>query len=104
MGKLAARNTESEATIDSLNSKLVQIEKAKAKIQGEITEMTANLDQAEVVNAAMERKAKSFDKTITELKGKVDRLSYDLDVAQKETRNASSELFKVKSAYEETTL
>merc|ERR1711915_994497 len=64
--KLAATN------IDSLNSKLVQIEKAKAKIQGEITEMTANLDQAEVVNAAMERKAKSFDKTITELKGKVD--------------------------------
>merc|ERR1712117_893984 len=34
----------------------------------------------------------------------VDRLSYDLDVSQKETRNASSELFKVKSAYEETML
>merc|ERR1712029_1012638 len=52
----------------------------------------------------MERKAKSFDKTITEMKGKGDRLSFDLDVSQKETRNASSELFKVKSAYEETTL
>merc|ERR1712080_296216 len=37
-------------------------------------------------------------------KGKVDRLSFDLDVSQKETRNASSELFKVKSAYEETVL
>merc|ERR1712228_786444 len=34
--KLAARNTEAEATIDNLNAKLVQIEKAKAKIQGEI--------------------------------------------------------------------
>merc|ERR1719419_893541 len=53
----------------NLNAKLVQIEKAKAKIQGEINEMTANLDQAQVVNAAMERKAKSFDKTITEMKG-----------------------------------
>merc|ERR1712013_429965 len=53
---------------------------------------------------AMERKAKSFDKTITEMKGKVDRLSFDLDVSQKDTRNASSELFKVKSAYEETIL
>jgi len=31
-------------------------------------------------------------------------LTYDLDVSQKETRNASSELFKVKSAYEETVL
>merc|ERR1711947_53890 len=45
-----------------------------------------------------------FDKVIGEWKGKVDRLSYDLDVSQKETRNASSELFKVKSAYEETML
>merc|ERR1712114_108281 len=102
--KLAARNTEAEATVDNLNAKLVQIEKAKSKIQGEINEMTASLDQAQVINAAMERKAKSFDKTITEMKGKVDRLSFDLDVSQKETRNASSELFKVKSAYEETTL
>ena len=66
--------------------------------------MATNLDQAQVVNAAMERKAKQFDKTITEMKGKVDRLSFDLDVSQKETRNASSELFKVKSAYEETVL
>merc|ERR1712072_1594913 len=102
--KLAARNTEAEATVDNLNAKLVQIEKAKSKIQGEINEMTANLDQAQVLNAAMERKAKTFDKTITEMKGKVDRLSFDLDVSQKETRNASSELFKVKSAYEESVL
>merc|ERR1719477_60318 len=39
-----------------------------------------------------------------EMKGKVDRLSYELDVSQKDTRNVSSELFKVKSAYEETML
>merc|ERR1711913_268601 len=102
--KLAARNTEAEATVDNLNAKLVQIEKAKGKIQGEINEMTASLDQALVINAAMERKAKSFDKTISEMKGKVDRLSFDLDVSQKDTRNVSSELFKVKSAYEETVL
>merc|ERR1711936_581445 len=76
--KLTARNTEAEATIDNLNAKLTQIEKAKSKVQGEINEMTTNLDQAQVINAAMERKAKSFDKTITEMKGKVDRLSFDL--------------------------
>merc|ERR1712115_557818 len=52
----------------------------------------------------MERQAKHGDKVIGEWKGKVDRLSFDLDVTQKETRNASSELFKVKSAYEETVL
>merc|ERR1712200_25201 len=73
--KLTARLTEAEAAIDNLNAKLNQV-----------------------------RKAKQFDKVISEWKGKVDRLSFDLDVSQKETRNASSELFKVKSAYEETML
>merc|ERR1711892_1147394 len=102
--KLTARNTEAEATVDNLNAKLVQVEKAKGKIQGEINEMSVHLDQAQVINAAMERKAKQFDKVISECKGKVDRLSFDLDVSQKDTRNASSELFKVKSAYEEIIL
>merc|ERR1711964_504413 len=88
----------------NLNAKLNQVEKAKGKIASEISEMTSSLDQAQVLNAAMDRKAKQFDKVIGEWKGKVDRLSYDLDVSQKETRNASSELFKVKSAYEETML
>merc|ERR1712142_575087 len=102
--KLTARLTEAEAAIDNLNAKLNQVEKAKGKIAYEIAEMTSSLDQAQVLNAAMDRKAKQFDKVIGEWKGKVDRLSYDLDVSQKETRNASSELFKVKSAYEETML
>merc|ERR1712002_196845 len=96
--------TEAEAAIDNLNAKLNQVEKAKGKIASEIAEMSTSLDQAQVLNAAMDRKAKQFDKVIGEWKGKVDRLSYDLDVSQKETRNASSELFKVKSAYEESVL
>merc|ERR1712236_82299 len=90
--------------IDNLNAKLAQVEKAKAKIAAETNEMGNALDQAQVLNAAMERKAKQFDKVIGEWKAKVDRLAFDLDVTQKETRNASSELFKVKSAYEETVL
>jgi len=102
--KLTARLTEAEAAIDNLNAKLNQVEKAKAKIASESNDMANSLDQAQVLNAAMDRKAKQFDKVISEWKGKVDRLSFDLDVSQKETRNASSELFKVKSAYEETML
>ena len=102
--KLMARHTEAESTIDNLNAKLTQIEKAKGKLQGEINEMTVNLDQAQMVNATVERRAKQMDKVIGEYKGKVDRLSYDLDVSQKETRNVASEVFKVKSAYEESVL
>merc|ERR1719187_195144 len=102
--KLQARLTEAETTIENLNGKVYQIEKARNKLQGEIDDMTANLDQAQVLAATMERKAKHFDKVIMEWKTKVDSLSCDLDVSQKETRNASSELFRIKAAYEESVL
>merc|ERR1712168_1300233 len=102
--KLVARFTEAEGTLQNLNAKLAQVEKSKSKMQGELDNMVANLDQAQVLNAAMERKAKQFDKVIGEWKHKVDSLSFDLDCSQKETRNASSDLFKVKSAYEESML
>merc|ERR1719323_1214994 len=99
-----AKGEELEMTKMKLTARLTEVEKAKGKIASEIAEMTSSLDQAQVLNAAMDRKAKQFDKVIGEWKGKVDRLSFDLDVSQKETRNASSDLFKIKSAYEETML
>merc|ERR1712183_719373 len=43
-----------------------------------------------------------FDRIVGEWKGKVDSLGMDLDNAQKETRNISTELFKVKTTYDET--
>merc|ERR1711909_86591 len=67
-------------------------------------EMNISLDQAQILNNSMEKKAKQFDKIVCEWKGKVDSLGMDLDVAQKECRNASSDLFRVKSAYEESVL
>merc|ERR1712203_232096 len=102
MGKLQARLTEAESTIDNLNMKLAQIEKAKGKLQAEIEEMNIRLDQAQILNNSMEKKAKQFDRIVAEWKRKVDLLGMDLDVSQKECRNASSDLFKVKSAYEES--
>merc|ERR1711997_167737 len=54
--------------------------------------------------ASMEKKAKQFDRIANEWKQKVDSLGMDLDGSQKETRNASSELFRIKSAYEESVL
>merc|ERR1711994_24787 len=64
--------------------------------------MSAQADQANVLNAQMEKKARQFDKIVGEWKQKVDSLSMDLDITQKECRNASSELFRVKNAYEES--
>jgi len=100
--KLQARLSESQALIEQLSLKLQQIEKAKTKAAADAQEMMVQLDQAQLLNAAMEKKAKQFDRIVGEWKSKVDSLGMDLDNAQKETRNVSSELFKVKSAYEES--
>merc|ERR1712147_573929 len=78
-------------------AKAEELEMTKMKLAARNTEAEAAIDN---LNA----KLAQVEKTISEYKGKVDRLSFDLDVSQKETRNASSELFKVKSAYGETVL
>merc|ERR1711892_1590915 len=102
--KLQARLSESQSTIEQLNSKLFQLEKMKQKLQGDFNDMSVQLDQAQILNAAMEKKAKQCDRIVGEWKGKVDGLGKDLDEAQKETRNISSELFRVKNAYDESIL
>merc|ERR1719435_799219 len=102
--KLQARLSEGQATIEQLNGKLSQLERAKAKAQADLNDMAVQLDQAQILNLAMEKKAKQFDRIVGEWKGKVESLSMDLDVAQNETRNMSSELFKVKNAYDEAVL
>ena len=59
--KITDRKTEAEATNDNLNARHAQVEKAKNKIKGEINEITANIDQDQVINADMKRKAETFD-------------------------------------------
>ena len=47
------------------------------------------------MHTTMEKKARQFDRIVGEWKNKVDSLTMDLDNAQKDIRNVSSELFKV---------
>merc|ERR1712012_1084946 len=89
---------------EQLKAKLAQLDKARAKLASDLEAQAQALDQAQILNLAMEKKAKQFDRIVGEWKGKVDSIGMDLDSAQKETRNASSELFRVKSAYEEAVL
>ena len=102
--KLVARLTESQNMIELLNQKLAQVEKRKAKLQADATDMSVMLDQAQVMNSSMEKKAKQYDRIISEHKHKVDGLARDLDGSQNETRTISAELFKAKNAYEEAVL
>merc|ERR1711872_692694 len=48
------------------------------------------------------KKAKNFDKIVIEWKNKIDNLQAELDQTQVECRSYSTELFKVKTVYEES--
>lgn len=50
----------------------------------------------------MEKKQKQFDKLISEWKQKCEDISVELEHSQKESRSFSSELFKLKTQYEES--
>merc|ERR1712172_235052 len=78
--KLQARLSESQSTIEQLNAKLMQIERSKGKLQSDLNDMNNQLDQAQIMNSAMDKKAKQFDRIVVEWKQKVDSLSLDLDV------------------------
>ena len=94
--KLQARLSESQGLIEQLQMKLGQLEKAKGKLESDCSDMSLQLDQAQILNQKMEKLAKQYDRTVAECKNKVDGLGKDLDLAQNDTRNVSSELFKVK--------
>ena len=64
--------------------------------------MSLRVDQASVLYHQAEKKIKMMDKVIAEWKGKADSTSMDLNNSQKECRNASAELFRIKNGYEES--
>merc|ERR1711962_826934 len=66
--KLQARLTEAESTIENWNGKLYQLEKARTKLGVEIEDMNHQLDQAQILNNQMEKKAKHFDRIVGEWK------------------------------------
>jgi predicted nuclease with TOPRIM domain len=50
----------------------------------------------------MDKKQKQFDKLINDWKQKCEDITVELDATQKEARQYSTELFKIKTQYEES--
>merc|ERR550539_695803 len=89
--------------MDNLNNKLIAMEKGKLKVEKEIEEMGHHVAQANSLFTQAEKKIKSMDRVVVEWKRKADGMSNDLNDSQKECRNVSSELFRVKNGHAEAT-
>ncbi|XP_042212121.1 myosin heavy chain, muscle-like isoform X2 [Homarus americanus] len=99
--KLIARLDEAEAQIEELNVRNMNLEKNKHHITSEFEQVQVEVDRAQSMAIASEKRQKNFDRIIGEWKLKVDDLAAELDASQKECRSCTSELFHFKTVYEE---
>merc|ERR1719244_1041003 len=79
----------------------MNLDKIKSRAAAELENMQVECERASTLAASAEKKQKNFDKIICEWKMKVDDLSAEFDASQKECRNCSTELFRIKACYEE---
>merc|ERR1711887_531767 len=99
--KLQARLDEAEQQIDALNFKNASVEKSKGRLEADLETIHIDCNRASAAAAAEKKQKKNFDKIISEWKIKVDDLALEYDNSQKEVRNYSTELFRIKACYEE---
>merc|ERR1712183_924252 len=100
--KLNSRVQEAEETIYSLNTKIASTEKTKHRIESELEEISMEYERTHAAAIITEKRARNFDKVVGEWKAKADDLKAELEASQSECRNYSSELFRLKTAYDET--
>ncbi|KAL6736890.1 hypothetical protein Aduo_007192 [Ancylostoma duodenale] len=97
----AQKINELQEALDAANSKIASLEKTRSRLVGDLDDAQVDVERANAFANALEKKQKGFDKIIDEWRKKTDDLAAELDGAQRDARNTSTELFKAKNAQEE---
>ncbi|KAF1769637.1 hypothetical protein GCK72_001454 [Caenorhabditis remanei] len=97
----AQKINELQEALDAANSKIASLEKTKSRLVGDLDDAQVDVERANGVASTLEKKQKGFDKIIDEWRKKTDDLAAELDGAQRDLRNTSTDLFKAKNAQEE---
>merc|ERR1712045_323097 len=101
--KLQSRIVEAEETVDSLQTKIANVEKARGRLNGELEEMAMDYERVHAATLIAEKRSKDFEKIHAEWQSKANDIVAEIDASQNEGRNYSSELFRLKAAHEEVT-
>ncbi len=119
--KLQARVTEMQEQLGAANQRVGSMEKGRMRLQAELEDSQVDADrvcgdfgpleeyrkknvrnfQANSWAQSLEKKQKGFDKITEEWKRKCDAVAAELDASQRDCRNLSTEVFKLKNAYDE---
>ncbi|XP_029363577.1 myosin-16-like [Echeneis naucrates] len=100
--KLAVRLQEAEEVAEAAQARAASLEKVKQRLQGEVEDLTIDLEKSNAAAAALDKKQRVFDKLAAEWSQKNEELQLELDNSQKESRSYMTELYKLKTAYEES--
>jgi len=63
--KLAARLQDAEEQVEAMQAKASSLEKTKNRLQGEIEDLTIDLERSNSAAAALDKKQRNFDKACT---------------------------------------
>merc|ERR1712066_836381 len=94
---------EAEDTITSLQEKIANLEKSKARSKAELDDLTSETERFNTNATIIEKRGRNFDKVVNEWRLKAEDLQNEITASQCECRNFSSEYFRIKSANEEVT-
>ncbi|XP_061080576.1 myosin-16-like [Conger conger] len=100
--KLAARLQEAEEAAEAAQARAASLDKVKNRLQGEVEDLTIDLEKSNAAAAALDKKQRTFDKMIAEWSQKCEELQVELDTSQKECRNYMTEIYKLKTSFEES--
>merc|ERR1712038_2253571 len=79
--KLAARLTEAEETIETLNQKVASTEKTRHRLETELEDLQLEYERVHAAAIITEKRGRNFDKVVGEWKTKVDDLSSEIDAS-----------------------
>jgi len=100
--KLGSKVVEADETVESLNVKIASCEKTKHRLDNELEELQMEYERTHAAAIITEKRGSNFDKVLGEWKHKADDIMAELEGSKSECRNYSSEVHRIKAAYEET--
>ncbi|PIO64944.1 myosin head [Teladorsagia circumcincta] len=101
--KQMARVMDLQEALSAAQNKVISLEKAKARLLQDTEDARSDVDRHLTVIASLEKKQKAFDKIVEDWKRKVDDIQKEIDATTRDSRNTSTEVFKLRSAMENLT-
>ena len=96
------RLADAESQLEAQQSKVSNLEKLKARLQGEVEDLMVEVERSQSIVANAEKQQRSFDKTIDDWKRKVADVQAELERANADGRATSAEFYRLRAQVEET--